>query len=110
MLLSESNLLGAFSRILLASSHWTNSEEYSYVWNRLDTRFALSAFQLTVWEPNTEGNGCSLWQTPVADDAMNRENGKINSRASQLQREVVADAAQGGLQRPGQGTRGSSTK
>src|SRR5205809_12425 len=36
MLLDQSSPLGAFSRILLESSHWTSSQEYSYVWNRLD--------------------------------------------------------------------------
>jgi hypothetical protein len=80
MLLDSLSPLGAFSKILLESSLWTNSEEYCYVWNRLDTKFALSAFQLTPLGLSTDDNGCSLWQTPVADDAMERENGKINSR------------------------------
>ena len=69
MLLAKSSPLGAFSKILLASSHWTNSEEYSYVWNRLDTRFALSAFQLTPLGPSTEDNGSSLLPTPIRKDA-----------------------------------------
>jgi hypothetical protein len=68
MLLNQSSPLGAFSRILLESSHWTSSEEFSYVWNRLDTRFALSAFQLTPLGLSTEDNGCSLWRTPNASD------------------------------------------
>jgi hypothetical protein len=68
MLLSESSPLGAFSKILLGSLHWTNSEEFSYVWNRLDTQFGLSAFQLTPLGQSTEGNGCSLWRTPGASD------------------------------------------
>jgi hypothetical protein len=66
MWLDASSPLGAFSRILLESSHWTSSEEYCYVWNRLDTRFALSAFQLTPLGLSTDDNGCSLWRTPNA--------------------------------------------
>lgn len=54
MLLNQSSPLGVFSRILLGSSHWTNSEEFSYVWDRLDTKFALSAFQLTPLGQSTE--------------------------------------------------------
>jgi hypothetical protein len=68
MLLESSSPLGAFSRILLESSHWTNSQEYCYVWNRLDTRFALSAFQLTPLGQSTEGSGCSLWRTPTGTE------------------------------------------
>jgi hypothetical protein len=69
MLLDESSPLGAFSKILLGSSHWTNSEEYSYVWNRLDTRFALSAFQLTPSGQSTGDSECSLWRTPTGTEA-----------------------------------------
>jgi|SRR5262252_5238361 len=68
MLLNESGPLGAFSKILLASSHWTNSEEYCYVWNRLDTRFALSAFRLTPLGQSTDENECSLWRTPTGTE------------------------------------------
>jgi hypothetical protein len=80
MLLDVSSPIGAFSKILLGSSRWGNSMEYCYAWGRLNTKFGLSAFQLTPWEQSTGDNGCSLWQTPVADDAMDREKGKINSR------------------------------
>lgn len=31
-------------------------------------------------ERRTSGTGCGFWQTPVADDSVNRANGKINSR------------------------------
>jgi hypothetical protein len=68
MLLNQSSPLGVFSKILLGSSRWTSSEEFSYVWNRLDTRFALSAFQLTPLGQSIEGNECSLWRTPNASD------------------------------------------
>jgi hypothetical protein len=63
MLLDQSSQIGAFSRILLESSLWTSSEEYSYVWNRSDTRFALSAFQLTPLGLSTDDNGSSLSPT-----------------------------------------------
>jgi hypothetical protein len=66
MLLDRSSPLGAFSKILLASSHWTNSEEYCYVWQRLDTKFGCSAFQLTPLGQNIEDGGCLLWRTPNA--------------------------------------------
>ena len=68
MLLDLSSPLGAFSKILLESSHWTNSEEFSYVWNRLDTRFALSAFQLTPLGRSTDGSGSLLWRSPTATE------------------------------------------
>jgi hypothetical protein len=64
--LDVSSPLGVFSRILLESLLWTSSEEYCYVWERLDTRFAYSAFQLTPLGQSTEGNGYSLWPTPTA--------------------------------------------
>jgi hypothetical protein len=66
MLLSESSPLGVFSRTLLASSAWSNSEEYCYVWQILDTRFGLSAFQLTPLGQSTDDSGCLLWRTPNA--------------------------------------------
>ena len=76
MLLDVSSPLGAFSRILLGSSHWTNSEEFSYVWNRLDTKFALSAFQLTPLGQNTGDNGCLLWRTPDAHGDRTGQDGE----------------------------------
>ena len=105
MWLNVSSRLGVFSKILMESLHWTASEEYCYVWERLDTRFGLSAFQLTPLEPSTDGTEYlllgsvmtseggrnahtegikqtlgRLWQTPVADDSVDRKNGKHNSR------------------------------
>jgi hypothetical protein len=67
MLLDQSSPIGAFSKILLGSSLWTSSGEFCYVWNRLDTKFALSAFQLTPLGQSTEDNGYSLWRTPNAN-------------------------------------------
>jgi len=80
MLLDLSSPLGAFAKILLESPRFTNSEEFCYVWSVWDTRLDCSAFRLIALAPSTEENGCSLWQTPVADDAIDRENGKFNSR------------------------------
>jgi hypothetical protein len=70
MLLDVSSPLGAFSRILLESSLWTSSAQFCYVWNRLDTKFALSAFQLTPLGLSTEGSGCSLWRTANGHDQL----------------------------------------
>src|SRR4029077_485626 len=67
LLLDQSTRLGAFSKILLESSHWTNSAEFCYVWQRLDTRFECSAFQLMPSGLNTDGSGSSLWRTPNAN-------------------------------------------
>jgi hypothetical protein len=69
MLFEESNPLGYCSKILLESSAWTSSQEYCYVWERLDTRFGLSAFQLTPLEQSTDDNGSSLLGTPNAREA-----------------------------------------
>jgi hypothetical protein len=68
MLLNESSRLGAFSKILLASSRWANSEEFCYVWNRLDTQFGLSALVLTPLGQSIEDSESSLWRTPGASD------------------------------------------
>jgi hypothetical protein len=64
MLFETSSPLGAFSKTLLESLHWVNSEEYCYVWERLDTRFGLSAFQLTPLGQSTGDSEFLLWRTP----------------------------------------------
>jgi hypothetical protein len=69
MLLNQSDPLGQFSKILLESSHWTNSKEYVYAWSRLDTAFELSAFRLTQLEQNISDTECSLWRSPNQSDA-----------------------------------------
>ena len=76
MLLEQSSPLGAFSKILLESSAWTSSEEYCYVWTRLDTKFECSAFQLTPLGQNTKETGYSLWPTPRAEFDSGKHNGK----------------------------------
>jgi hypothetical protein len=110
MLLDSSSPLGACSKILLESSQWASSEEFCYVWQLWDTGLPFGAYQLTPLALNTEDNGSllwqtprhegfdagchrgkadslhaqaknpKLWQTPVRDDAIDRVNGKINSR------------------------------
>jgi len=87
MWLEQSSPLGVFSRILMESSLWTNSEEYCYVWERLDTRFALSAFQLTPLGQSTDDSGCSLWPTATAvisESAPNRKGGINLASAAKL--------------------------
>jgi hypothetical protein len=63
MLLDSSSPLGAYSKILMEFSAWGNSLECCHVWERLDTRFELSAFQLARWEQDTSDTGCSLLPT-----------------------------------------------
>jgi hypothetical protein len=115
MLLDQSSPLGAFSRILLASSHWTSSQEFCYVWNRLDTRFGLSAFQLTPLGQSTADSECSLWRTPnaqiVSGGGMDGEKRLGAGHAMQLSDQALTpklwptpqshDAAKGDLERVG---------
>jgi hypothetical protein len=103
MLLDRSNPLGAFSRILLESLHWTSSAEFCYVWNRLDTKFALSAFQLTPLGLSTDGNGCSLWPTAHANcstgaGTQGRDGGMNLQTAAKLRRTPNANIVTGGGQ------------
>jgi hypothetical protein len=69
MWLNASEQLGVFSKILMESSAWTNSEEYCYVWNRLNTQSGFSAFQLMPLGQNTDDTGYSLLGTPNAKEA-----------------------------------------
>jgi hypothetical protein len=79
-LLDQSSPLGVFSRTLLASLAWTNSEEYCYVWQILDTPFGLSAFQLTQLGQSTCDTESSLWPTPRAE----YDSGKHRDKADTL--------------------------
>jgi hypothetical protein len=65
-LLNQSSPLGAFSKILMGSPHFTNSEEFCYVWKVWDTRLDCSAFQLTPLAQSTGDTECLLWRTPNA--------------------------------------------
>jgi len=71
--------LGVFSKILMESSLWANSEEYCYVWNRLDTRFELSGFQLMPLGQSIEDTGCSLLPTPTIPNG-----GRVNPPETSL--------------------------
>jgi hypothetical protein len=89
MLLSSSSLLGAFSKILLESSAWTNSKECCYVWDRLDTKFELSAFQLRRLEPDIFAIACSLLPTPSGSEASG--GGTRSDRRAQGHHERLRD-------------------
>jgi hypothetical protein len=95
MLLEGSSPLGVFSRILLGSSHWASSGEYCYVWERLDTRFGCSAFQLTPLGQSTDGSGSLLLPTPTVQDGAN------NAGPSQMERNSLSlNATFGGSLNP----------
>jgi len=65
---SQSSPLGAFSKILMGSSLWGSSPTHLHVWERLDTRFGCSGFQLTQLGQSTDDTGSSLFATPQAHD------------------------------------------
>ena len=81
MLFDQSSPLGAFSKILLESLAWGNSEECCHVWARWDTAFELSAFELRRWEQATTESGCSLLPTPtVPGGRVNPEGTSVTGR------------------------------
>ena len=52
----------------------------SVIWPRSGMTADGQCWELPTLERTTKGIGSGLWQTPVADDAVNRVKGKINSR------------------------------
>ena len=70
------------------SSSWRTSQrclvegwtEFSETWPRSGMMRNGTAYQLPPLVRLTDATGCGLWQTPVADDAVNRKQGKVNSR------------------------------
>jgi hypothetical protein len=54
--------------------------EFSTTWPRSGTMRNGTAYRLRPLAPLTAGTGSGLWQTPVADDSVNRASGKWNSR------------------------------
>jgi hypothetical protein len=110
-LLDQSSPLGAFSKILLESSVWTNSTEYCYVWDRLDTPFGLSAFQLTPLGQSTCDSEFSLWPTPTMRDwkdgtAQSCQNVPVNGLLGRAVHQLwptpqAHDAAKGNSERVG---------
>ena len=57
-----------------------DSELSSVTWPRSGMTAGGQCWELPMLERRTSGTGCGFWQTPVADDSVNRANGKINSR------------------------------
>ena len=78
-LLDDASPLGFVVRTCLESSAW-NSTACFLTWRALATRSNRLLFRLVPSMPRTEGTGFGLWQTPVSDDAVEGENGKVNSR------------------------------
>ena len=55
-------------------------EEFSETWPRWGLMRAGECWERQTLAPRTSESASGLWQTPVADDAANRANGKWNSR------------------------------
>lgn len=55
-------------------------DEFSATWPRWGMMRAGECSALSMPAHLTSGNGSGLWQTPVADDSVNRVKGKVNSR------------------------------
>ena len=53
--------------------------EFSETWPRWGWMRDGACWEQTTAVPTTNGNASGLWQTPVADDAANRKDGKWNS-------------------------------
>lgn len=71
--------LGSLERMLVGTSRWGSTACF-LTWKVKATKRGHLLFRLAASMPRTEETGCGLWQTPVADDAVARENGKWNSR------------------------------
>jgi hypothetical protein len=97
MLLEQSSPLGAFSRILLESSAWTNSKQYCYVWQLWATKQNDSGFRLTQLGPTISDTEPLLWQTPRNEgfDA-GKHNGKADSLHSQAKEPKLWPTPTGG--------------
>lgn len=57
-----------------------DSELSSVIWPRSGMTAGGECWELPTLEPITSATGSGLWQTPVADDSVNRVAGKWNSR------------------------------
>ena len=55
-------------------------EPFSATWPRWGTMRNGACWERTMSEHHTSETGSGYWQTPVADDAVNRKAGKFNSR------------------------------
>ena len=56
-------------------------DEFSETWPKWGLMRSGECWELPTLAPLTGERGSGLWQTPVADDAANRANGKWNSRS-----------------------------
>ena len=56
-------------------------DEFSETWPKWGLMRSGECWELPTLAPLTGESGSGLWQTPVADDAANRANGKWNSRS-----------------------------
>jgi len=82
------NLLGSLARFDPASSSWKtpqcsllgDSDEFSGTWPRWGSMRNGVCWARTTLVPPTVESESGFWQTPVADDSVNRAMGKINSR------------------------------
>jgi len=57
-----------------------DSELSSVIWPRSGMTAGGQCWELPMLVRRTSGTGFGFWQTPVADDSVNRAKGKINSR------------------------------
>ena len=78
----------SFAKYDLDSSLWKTHqyslledlELFSETWPRWGTMRDGACWEQTTQARHTSGKGSGYWQTPVADDSVNRLKGKINSR------------------------------
>lgn len=75
----EQGPLGLLERTLLGTSAWASTTCF-LTWRAKATPAGRLLFQLAPQVPPTAATEFGLWQTPVADDAVNRARGKFNSR------------------------------
>ncbi len=78
-LLPQSSQLGSLVKMLLVSSAWS-STACLLTWKAKATPQFRLLFQLSPSMPDTDEIESGLWQMPVADDSVDREKGKFNSR------------------------------
>ena len=78
-LLESVSPIGYLRKMLLDTSTWA-STKCLLTWKVKATPLNRLLFQLVPSMPRTEGIESGLWQTPVADDAVERKDGKVNSR------------------------------
>ena len=78
--MTSEELQERLERNLQAKLPLAGSMMWPLIWKRKVTPSLRQYCQLALLGRSTDATGCGLWQTPVADDAVNREKGKFNSR------------------------------